>query len=191
VVIQKGSVVLLVLVMAGAFTGSLKGEAYTVGVGDLITISIIQPELSTTQTAVSPGGDISVPYLGSIMVRGKTLDQIQRIIQTRLSQGYLKYPVVTVTLVESRSRIFTITGEVIRPGNYQLVENTTVLKAISIAGGFTRYGSSSKVKVLRARKDRPGYDAIEVNIKNILNEKSDADIRLEPGDIVVVSESLF
>jgi polysaccharide export outer membrane protein len=86
---------------------------------------------------------------------------------------------------------FTISGEVIRPGNYPLLQNTTVLRAISIAGGFTRFGSKSRVKILRPRKDRPGYMSINVDLKAVLDGDAKADIVIESGDIIVLSEGLF
>ncbi len=105
--------------------------------------------------------------------------------------GYMKYPVVVVTLKESRSKKFFVYGEVMKPGTYYLDENATVLKAISMAGGFTKYGSSSRVKVLRPKKDSPGYEAIKVNIKAVMDGASTDDVVLEPNDIIVVSEGIF
>jgi len=166
-------------------------QVYTVGVGDVLEVAILQPDQMTTRVTVSPGGDISVPYIGSVYVKGKTIAGTQNFIQQKLASGYLKYPVVTVSLVESRSRSFTISGEIIRPGNYAILENTTVLKAISIAGGFTRFGSSSRVKILRPRKDRPGYISIKVDLDAVLDGDAKADIIIEPGDIIVVSEGIF
>ncbi len=78
-----------------------------------------------------------------------------------------------------------------KPGTYPLGPNSSVLRAISVAGGFTKFGSSSKVKVLRPRKDSPGYINIKINIKNVMNGDSEADILLRPGDMVVVSEGVF
>lgn len=177
------------IILLTAITGLT--QAYTVGVGDILEVAIIQPDQMTTRVTVSPGGDISVPYIGSVYVKGRTIAGMQSLIQQKLASGYLKYPVVTVSLVESRSRSFTISGEVIRPGNYALLENTTVLKAISIAGGFTRFGSSSRVKILRPRKDRPGYMSIKVDLNAVLEGDAKADIVIEPGDIIVISEGVF
>ena len=181
----------LFLFIIAASTVHVSAQVYTVGVGDILEVSILQPDQMTTRVTVSPGGDISVPYIGSIYVKGKTISGTQKIIQDKLAAGYLKYPVITVSLIESRSKSFTISGEIIRPGNYALLENTTVLKAISIAGGFTRFGSSSRVKILRPRKDRPGYMSIKVDLQAVLDGDAKADIVIAAGDIIVISEGIF
>lgn len=165
-------------------------KEYKVGVGDVLTISVLRPENITIIANVAPDGTISFPYIGQVKVKGLSLSQIENLIQTKLSEGYMKYPVVTVSLKEPRSKKFFVYGEVVKPGAYFLDENTTVLKAISMAGGFTKFGSS-KVKILRERKDGKGYKVIKVNIKAIMNGKSEEDILLQPGDIVVVSEGVF
>ncbi|MBN2040399.1 MAG: polysaccharide export protein [Spirochaetes bacterium] len=173
------------------FSKNVNAEEYKVGIGDILEVRILKPDPSNDRVTVSPSGDISVAYLGSVKVKNKTITEIQRIVQTRLANGYLKYPVVTVSLVESRSRNFTITGEINNPGSYSLTENTTVLKAISVAGGFTRFGSKSKVRILRPRGDRPGYTKIEVDVSKVMDGDARADIVIEPGDIIVISESFF
>lgn len=166
-------------------------EEYRVGVGDILSINILQPDKISTNVTVSPSGQISVPYIGTVQAKGKTINQLMKQIQFKLANGYLKYPVVTVSLLESKSRYFTISGEVSKPGKYPLGDNTTVLKAISIAGGFTKFGSKSKVKILRQQKNKAGYKSIEVDIKAIIDGKTQSDILIKPGDIIVVSESFF
>jgi protein involved in polysaccharide export with SLBB domain len=166
-------------------------EEYRVGVGDILEVKILKPDLIADRSTVSPSGEISVAYLGSVQVKGKTITEVQRNIQWRLGSGYLKYPVVVVSLVESHSRSYTVSGEVIRPGAYQLQENTTILKAISIAGGFTRFGSKSRVKLLRPNPDKPGYQSIKINLQKAMDGDAKEDIVLQPGDIVVISEGFF
>ncbi len=184
--LKKTAILLLLFSAVSGYS-----QVYTIGIGDILQIDIIQPDKMTSTVTVSPGGDISVPYIGTVYVKGMTIAGTQNLIQKKLAAGYLKYPVVTVSLTESRSRSFTISGEVIRPGNYAILENTTVLKAISIAGGFTKFGSSSRVKILRPRKDRPGYISIKVDLKSVLDGDASADIVIEPGDIIVISEGVF
>jgi hypothetical protein len=65
------------------------------------------------------------------------------------------------------------------------------LRGISMAGGFTKYGSSSHVKLLRPYEDAPGYQTLKINMKAVMDGDSEKDLPLKPGDIIVVSEGLF
>lgn len=167
-----------------------KSADYRIGNEDILDIAVLQPEQLALTVTVSPDGSITFPYIGRVDVKGKTPVEVQDEIQTRLSDGYLKFPVVSVAVKESRSKKFFVYGEVIRPGTYFLEDNTTVLKAISTAGGFTKYGSSSRVKILRPKAGAAGYDAIKVNMKMIMNGLAQ-DVVLESGDIVQVEEGIF
>ena len=164
---------------------------YAVGVGDVLEISVLQPDQFITTVIVAPDGYISFPYIGNVLVKGKDLPAIQDEIQRRLGEGYVKYPIVTVYLKEARSKKYVVSGEVERPGAYLLEDNTTVLRAISIAGGLTKYGNASRVKVLRQRDDGKGIEPIRVNLKRAMDGDGKEDIPLKPGDMVVVSEGIF
>lgn len=166
-------------------------SGYTVGPADVLGIEIIEPDKIATRATVSPDGTITAPYIGQVSVAGLTANEIREIIEKRLADGYLKFPSVMVSLLESHSRKFFVYGAVIRPGEYDLLEKTTVLRAISMAGGFTRFGSSSRVKVLRARQTGSGYESIKINIKAVMDGDSQADLPLENGDIIVTSEGIF
>jgi len=173
------------------FAQDKEAGSYEVGISDILEITMTRPEQITITSTVAPDGNISFPYIGSLQAKGMTLTEVQQKIEQRLADGYMKYPVVTVYLKESRSRKFFVYGEVINPGTYPLEENITVLKAISIAGGFTKYGSSSKVKVLRQGNDKTGYEKVKINIKAVMEGDTEEDIVLKSGDIVVVSEGVF
>lgn len=162
---------------------------YRIGVDDVLDINVLQPEPLASAVTVSPDGTIVYPYIGSIKVQGLTLAEAQELVQRELS-GYLKYPIIAISLRESRSRKFFVYGEVVRPGGYPYENDLTVVKAISIAGGFTKYGSSSKVKVLRHRANGTS-DTIKVDVKRAMDGAPGADLRMEPGDIVSVSEGVF
>lgn len=166
-------------------------EAYTVGVDDILEISVLKPDELLRVVNVAPDGTITFPYIGTIEVKDLTVPQIQEKIQAALADGYMKYPVVVVSLQESRSRKFFVYGEVIKPGAYLIAENATVLRAISMAGGFTKFGSSSRVKVLRPKQEEAGYETIKIDIKKVMEGDSEEDILLQAGDMVVVSEGVF
>ncbi len=176
---------------AGPVDLAVDSSDYKIGVGDVLEISVLQPDQFTTVVTVSPDGSISFPYIGSVRVKGMSLPQMQNHIQSKLADGYIKYPVVTVYLKESRSRKYLVSGEVMKPGAYVLEDNITVLRAISIAGGFTKFGSASRVKVLREKKEGAGYETVKVDLKRAMDGQSEHDPLLQPGDMVVVSEGIF
>ena len=166
-------------------------QAYTVGVDDVLEIAVLQPEKIDQLVTVAPDGSINFPYIGNVPALGLSLGTLQENIQESLAKGYLKYPVVAVTLKESRSRKYFVYGEVNRPGAYPLDANATVLRGISNAGGFTKFGSSSHVKVMRPNKNKPGYKLYKINMDQVMNGVASADMLIEPGDIIVVSEGVF
>jgi polysaccharide export outer membrane protein len=166
-------------------------SGYTVGVDDILDINILQPETLVSAVVVAMDGSISFPYIGNVQVKGLTLSQIKELIEVKLSEGYMKYPVVSVALRESRSKKFFVYGEVLKPGAYPMDDNMTVLKAISMAGGFTKYGSSSRVKVMKPKTGQPGYDNVKININAIMDGDAKSDVQVGQGDIIVVSEGVF
>ena len=182
---MRFAILALLLMASAAFAAE-----YKIGNDDILDVSVLQPEKIAMTVTVSPDGSITYPYIGKVDVKGKSAAEVQDDIQKRLSDGYLKYPVVSVSVKESRSKKFYVYGEVLKPGTYFLEDNMTVLKAISSAGGFTKYGSSSRVKVLRPKVKSAGYDMIKVDMKLIMNGLAN-DVVLEPGDIVQVEEGVF
>lgn len=86
---------------------------------------------------------------------------------------------------------FYVYGEVSRPGIYSLESKTSALSAISIAGGFSKFGSESRVKVVRINEKTGSYEIIKVNIKEAIEGNAKSDVLLMPGDVVVVSEGIF
>jgi polysaccharide export outer membrane protein len=115
-------------------------------------------------------------------------------------EGTQELFIQTGDAIEVTEGKFSVYGEVIKPGTYPMEENITVLKAISIAGGFTKFGSSNRVKILRPLTNETGYEdyenivgyeTIKVNIKRVMDGNSDEDVLLKQGDIVTVSEGVF
>ncbi len=165
---------------------------YTIGVDDVLEISVLKPEPPFVNiVTVTPDGTINFPYIGNVTVKGRSIPQVQEDITLRLGNGYMRYPIVAVALKESNSRKFYVYGEVVKPGSYSMEDNMTILRAVSMAGGFSKFGSSGGVKVLRPRREGVGYEAIKVNMKAIMEGSTSDDIILKQGDIVVVSEGVF
>ncbi len=84
----------------------------------------------------------------------------------------------------------TVTGQVKKPNSYPLKEGLTVIEAIGMAGGFTKYAARNKVKILRIENNKK--KTIKVKVADI-NEEGDKtmDVPLRRNDVVFVPESLF
>lgn len=163
---------------------------YRVGVDDILDINVLRPETFNNTLTVSPDGAVTFPYIGNVPVKDLTLIEVQKKVEEELSV-YMKYPVVSVSLKESRSRMFYVYGEVARPGAFALQQGMTALRAVSLAGGFTKFGSASRVKVLRQRKDNSGNVTIPVDLKKAMTGAAGQDLRIENGDVVTVEEGVF
>jgi polysaccharide biosynthesis/export protein len=166
-------------------------DEYAVGVDDILEINILQPETINNQVTVSPNGTIAFMYIGEVSVKDKTLLDIKKEIETRLADGYMKYPLVTVSLKESRSRKILVYGDVVKPGVYLLETDSTVLKAISLAGGFSKSSMSTQVKVIRRNPVDGSLTTKSIDIRAIMQGKVDSDVILLPGDTIIVSEGRF
>lgn len=168
---------------------SLNAE-YVIGIDDVLEISVLEYENLHTVATVPADGLISFPYIGNVQAEGKTLDEIKTEISNRLSDSYIKYPVVSISLIKSRSKNFFVYGAVNSPDAYPISDDMTVLKAISIAGGLTRDALYGKVNVRRPQKDKLEYESISIDIRGTMEGKSKTgDMLLLPGDIVVVEPS--
>jgi polysaccharide biosynthesis/export protein len=83
-----------------------------------------------------------------------------------------------------------VMGEVMKPGIYPQPERLTLLKVITLAGGFTKYAAKNRVELIR--RDGEKKTLLKVNLKDVINDpEKHEDISLEPGDVVIVPESLF
>ncbi len=162
-------------------------DHYRVSINDVISIIVIdRPDLKTV-TTVAIDGSITFPYVGTLSVKGLKLSEIKNKITNKLNK-YIKYPVISVSLVNPRSRNFFVYGEVVKPGEYMLGKEMTVVKAISVAGGLRPGGLYGKVKIRRVRKGKPGYRDIKINLKSTI-EGTTRDTLLQPDDIVIVERN--
>ncbi|MBW8877662.1 MAG: polysaccharide biosynthesis/export family protein [Acidobacteria bacterium] len=160
-------------------------DAYGIGVGDVLEISVWKnPELAAT-VPVRPDGRISVPLLGDVQAAGLT----PLALKATLMQGYKEYvtaPAVSVVVKEIHSRKIFVTGEVAHPGAYDLQPRTKLMQALSLAGGLTPY-ARGRVVLLRDGHDGKSDKRFEYKVDSIISGKRPEDnVLLLPGDTLVV-----
>jgi polysaccharide export outer membrane protein len=163
---------------------SLAGS-FVIGTDDVLAVSVWkEPDISRS-VPVRSDGKISLPLVGEVQASGQTPRQLEEEIAAKL-QNYISEPDVTVIVQEIRSQRFNILGQVNKPGSYTLINPTTVLDAIAMAGGFRDFAKQKSIYVLRAKADGR-TSRIPFNYKQVIEGKnSDQNIKLESRDTVFV-----
>ena len=164
---------------------------HVLAVNELIEIKVFQePDLETT-TRIPEDGRVTVPLIGEIAVAGKTVQQATRLIHDKLEARFLVNPQVTVSVVEQAKRLFTVLGQVQRPGTYRFPErqDLDLLQVIGIAGGYTRLADAARITVKRrvAGKDT----VLRVDGKRLARDQKSGQFPVESGDLITVAERLF
>ncbi len=159
---------------------------YVVGVSDRLQISVWKmPELSV-MIPVRTDGKISVPLLDDVQAAGLTPEELKDVI-TESMREFVTAPDVTVIVMEMNSKTASMIGGIGRSGLVSLTRETRVLDAIASMGGFSTFGQSDKVRVLRRRPD--GVAEYGFNYDAYVKGKAPGtNFLLKPGDTVVVPE---
>jgi polysaccharide export outer membrane protein len=156
---------------------------YRIGTDDVLAISVWSQKDLDQVVSVRPDGKISLPLVGETEAGGLTLAELA----TRLTTLYRRTvpgTQVTVSVREIRSRHVFFLGGVVRPGPMQLTEELTFLQALSAVGGPIPTADLESAFVLR------GGTRIPVNIQKLREGDPAQNLRLQPGDTVVVPTRL-
>lgn len=130
-------------------------------------------------------GKISMPLIGEIQASGMKPDNLQETIAAKL-HDYIKDAEVTVVVEETKSRQFSVMGEVEHPGSFPLVKPTTVLDGLAQAGGFRDFAKLTKIHVLR-KTPQGTTITLPFNYKQVSKGNNDSqNIELQAGDTIIV-----
>jgi len=160
---------------------------YKIGSEDVLDVIVWKnPDLSKV-VSVRPDGKISLPLIGDVVVEGLTVAQVKQDLEKRLKE-FKETPNVSVVVQQVNSYGIYVLGEVAKPGRYQMKTFTTVLQAVSTAGGFTPYAAKNRMFVLRKSSNTGAETRIDVSYDDIVSGSGDVskNIVLIPGDTVVV-----
>lgn len=153
---------------------------YKIGPTDVLQVRVWNEPQFTGPVSVHQDGNITLPLVGDLPAGGKTPSQVEQIISHALAK-YVVKPLVTVTVQEVLSKKYYMDGEIARPGEYPLVAPTTVLEAISKAGGLQEFANAKHIYILRGDKRIP------FNYKDVIKGKHmDQNIELKSDDHVYV-----
>jgi polysaccharide export outer membrane protein len=153
-----------------------------IGPLDVISIKVWNNPNLSSPLDVGPDGMISLPLVGQVKAEGLTKEQLKEMLAGRLKE-FLNSPEVDVQVLKVNSKRFFVYGGVGRPGEYPLIEETTVMDALSTVGGFKDFANKKKIYVLR------GTQRFNFNYQEVSKGKNLAqNIQLQNGDRIFVPE---
>jgi polysaccharide export outer membrane protein len=164
---------------------------YKLSANDLLDFRVFQePDLDAV---VRVAGDETAifPLVGSLKVGGMTIGEASQLVVARLRDGYLVNPQVSITVRNYARKLFTVLGQVQKPGAYDMqgLDKMSLLEAIGMAGGYTKTADLGSVTVKRIQGNHESI--FKFNAKKMAQGKDNATFMIKAGDVITVGESLF
>lgn len=187
----RAGLILLGLVVVLVPALRAQNADYRLSANDLLDFRVFQePELDGV-IRVSGDGTAIFPLIGPVPMVGKTVTQATEDIKARYRDGYLVYPQVSLTVRTYAQKLFTVLGQVQKPGSYDMKgsDEITLLQAIGMAGGYTKIANPGRVTVKRQQDG--GERVIKLDAKRMARGDDSASFYIKPGDVITVAESLF
>jgi polysaccharide export outer membrane protein len=124
---------LLMSVLSAKRTSS---KDYRIGPDDLIEVNVFEDEKLNKTVRVSSQGNVSLPLIGILRVKGLTGSEMEKEIRDLLADKYLQDPHVSIFIKEYHNQRVSMMGAVTKPGVYDVTGEKTVLDLLSLAGGI-------------------------------------------------------
>jgi polysaccharide biosynthesis/export protein len=170
------------------------GEEYIIGPLDELTIFVWRnPELGA-KVQVRPDGRITTPLITDMPAVGKTPSMLAEDLKLQLSQ-YIQQPIVSV-IVNNFAGTFSqqvrIVGATEKPASIPYRANMTLLDAMISVGGLSEFAAGNRARLVRFDKGSGKQAEYALRIGDLLKKgETKANVRLEPGDVIIIPESMF
>ena len=170
------------------------GEEYIIGPLDQLTIFVWRnPELGA-KVQVRPDGRITTPLITDMPAVGKTPKMLADDLKIQLGE-FIKDPLVSV-IVDNFSGTFSqqirIVGATEKPASIPYRANMTLLDAMIAVGGLSEYAAGNRARLVRFDRTLGQQKEYSLRIGKLLKDgDSKANVRLEPGDVIIIPESAF
>ena len=170
------------------------GPDYVIGPLDALNIFVWRyPELSSA-VSVRPDGRITVPLIEDLQATGLTPTQLSKSIQDRLA-AYIQNPIVSVIVTEFQgpfAQQVRVVGEAANPQAIPFRANMTLLDVMIAVGGLTEFAAGDRARLIRYDKASGSQKEYAVKIDSLIRDgKTTANVRMEPGDVIIIPESFF
>lgn len=164
-------------------------QRYRLRPGDSFDVDFaLSPEFNQT-VSVQPDGYGSLKAVGAIPVQGKTIPELTESIRSAYA-AVLHDPRIVIVLKDFDKPYFIASGQVARPGKYDLRSELTVSEALAVAGGVSEKGKISEI-VLYRKAPNGSFEGKVLNLKKLLASRNlSEDPRLQPGDMLYVPQNV-
>lgn len=175
-------------------TKETPSEQYVIGPLDQLSIFVWRnPELGA-KVQVRPDGRITTPLIQDLPAVGKTPSQLAADIKERLTT-YVADPLVSV-MVDSSAGTYSqqvrVVGATEKPASLPYRANMTLLDAMIAVGGLSQYAAGDRAKLVRYDKNSGKQVEYPLEISKLLKRGDvKANVKLEPGDVIIIPESAF
>ena len=159
-------------------------SSYILDFGDTLEIQLIGQRNSIDELPIKRDGSINIPEIGKVFVSGLTLEAVNEMIKSKVSNAYIGIEAF-VSLVNIRDIQVLITGNAFNPGIYTLNGNSNLLHALSMAGGIDEKGSYREIQLIRDDKVINTVDLYDI----FIHGKSGFGQRLRSGDSILIKSS--
>lgn len=175
-------------------TADMPSEEYIIGPLDQLTIFVWRnPELGA-KVQVRPDGRITTPLIADLPAVGKTPAQLANDITVELKQ-YINAPRVSV-IVDNFSGTYSqqvrVVGATEKPASLPYRANMTLLDAMIAVGGLSEMAAGDRARLIRADRATGKQKEFALRLNKLLKRgDSRANVRLEPGDVIIIPSSMF
>jgi polysaccharide export outer membrane protein len=192
---------LLFCVVALFFTAAAaqaQSDDYRIRTGDVLQIEVLEDPSLNRAVVVLPNGQFNFPFAGTIRAGGRTIGQVQAGLRDALASNFAAPPTVFIGVQpglagedgddpDGPTIDVYFVGEVNRPGLVEVKPGTTLLQAIAISGGVSRFAAIKRIQLRRT--DASGVQRVSIlNYKALANGAVTTDIELKDGDVILVPE---
>jgi polysaccharide export outer membrane protein len=169
-------------------------ENYIIGALDEITVFVWRNEELGARVQVRPDGRITTPLISDMIAVGKTPAQLAEDIRVVLAQ-YIQDPLVSVMVNTPQgtfSQQIRIVGATERPAALPYRANMTLLDAMIAVGGLSEFAAGDRARLIRFDRESGRQSEYDLRIASLLRRGDvSANVRLEPGDVIIIPESMF
>ncbi|MCG8417324.1 MAG: polysaccharide biosynthesis/export family protein [Proteobacteria bacterium] len=165
-----------------------RDSEYVLGVSDNLDINVWKNSEVSARVTIRPDGRITMPLIGDLQATGKTPSQLKQEIRRRLTK-WIKLDGVEITIAVNNwaSYSFIVSGEVNRPGIIESNRHVTVVEAIAMAGGLTRFAKKNQIVLTRTDPKTQKVRRIPLAYEPIVNgDRPDMNIVMIRGDTLHV-----